>query len=140
LGQLDEALGLEALLAVGPRGGEEAGVGRIGVEQSYAIGVAEPVNIYVNTYGRSKVQLTDGEIAQKVAQLFDLRPKAIERSLKLRQPIYAETAAYGHMGRKNEVVKKTFTSRYHETKVMEVELFTWEKLDRVDDIKKAFGL
>ena len=110
------------------------------VQVSYAIGVAEPVNIYVNTYGRSRVQLTDGEIAQKVAQLFDLRPKAIERSLKLRQPIYAETAAYGHMGRKNEVVKKTFTSRYHETKVMEVELFTWEKLDRVDDIKKAFGL
>ena len=110
------------------------------VQVSYAIGVAEPVNIYVNTYGRSKVQLTDGEIAQKVAQLFDLRPKAIERSLKLRQPVYAETAAYGHMGRKNEVVKKTFTSRYHETKVMEVELFTWEKLDRVDDIKKAFGL
>jgi len=110
------------------------------VQVSYAIGVAEPVNIYVNTYGRSKVQLTDGEIAQKVAQLFDLRPKAIERSLKLRQPIYAETAAYGHMGRKNEVVKKTFTSRYHETKAMEVELFTWEKLDRVDDIKKAFGL
>ena len=110
------------------------------VQVSYAIGVAEPVNIYVNTYGRSKVQLTDGEIAQKVAQLFDLRPNAIERNLKLRQPIYAETAAYGHMGRKNEVVKKTFTSRYHETKVMEVELFTWEKLDRVDDIKKAFGL
>ena len=110
------------------------------VQVSYAIGVAEPVNIYVNTYGRSKVQLTDGKIAQKVAQLFDLRPNAIERNLKLRQPIYAETAAYGHMGRKNEVVKKTFTSRYHETKVMEVELFTWEKLDRVDDIKKAFGL
>ncbi len=110
------------------------------VQVSYAIGVAEPVNIYVNTYGRSKVQLTDGEIAQKVAQMFDLRPKAIERTLKLRQPIYTETAAYGHMGRKNEVVKKTFTSRYHEKKVMEVELFTWEKLDRVDDIKKAFGL
>jgi len=110
------------------------------VQVSYAIGVAEPVNIYVNTYGRSKVPLTDGEIAQKVAQMFDLRPKAIERTLKLRQPIYTETAAYGHMGRKNEVVKKTFTSRYHETKEMEVELFTWEKLDRVDDIKKAFGL
>ena len=75
-----------------------------------------------------------------MTELFDLRPKAIERTLKLRQPIYTETAAYGHMGRKNEVVKKTFTSRYHETKVMEVELFTWEKLDRVDDIKKAFGL
>ena len=110
------------------------------VQVSYAIGVAKPVNIYVNTYGRSKVKFTDGEIAQKVTELFDLRPKAIERSLKLRQPIYTETAAYGHMGRKNEVVKKTFTSRYHETKVMEVELFTWEKLDRVDDIKKAFGL
>ena len=110
------------------------------VQVSYAIGVARPVNIYVNTYGRSKVKFTDGEIAQKVAELFDLRPKAIERTLKLRQPIYTETAAYGHMGRKNEVVKKTFTSRYHETKVMEVELFTWEKLDRVDDIKKAFGL
>lgn len=110
------------------------------VQVSYAIGVAKPVNIYVNTYGRSKVKFTDGEIAQKVAELFDLRPKAIERALKLRQPIYTETAAYGHMGRKNEVVKKTFTSRYHETKVMEVELFTWEKLDRVDDIKKAFGL
>lgn len=110
------------------------------VQVSYAIGVAKPVNIYVNTYGRSKVKFTDGEIAQKVTELFDLRPKAIERTLKLRQPIYTETAAYGHMGRKNEVVKKTFTSRYHETKVMEVELFTWEKLDRVDDIKKAFGL
>lgn len=110
------------------------------VQVSYAIGVAKPVNIYVNTYGRSKVKFTDGEIAQKVAELFDLRPKAIELTLKLRQPIYTETAAYGHMGRKNEVVKKTFTSRYHETKVMEVELFTWEKLDRVDDIKKAFGL
>ncbi len=110
------------------------------VQVSYAIGVAKPVNIYVNTYGRSKVKFTDGEIAQKVAELFDLRPKAIERTLKLRQPIYTETAAYGHMGRKNEVMKKTFTSRYHETKVMEVELFTWEKLDRVDDIKKAFGL
>ena len=110
------------------------------VQVSYAIGVAEPVNIYVNTYGRSHVNMSDGEIAQKIEQLFDLRPKAIERTLKLRQPIYRETAAYGHMGRKNEIVKKTFTSRYHETKVMEVELFTWEKLDRVDDIKKAFGL
>ncbi len=110
------------------------------VQVSYAIGVAEPVNIYVNTYGRSNVKMSDGEIAQKISKLFDLRPKAIERSLKLRQPIYRETAAYGHMGRKNEVVKKTFTSRYHETKVMEVELFTWEKLDRVDDIKKEFGL
>ena len=110
------------------------------VQVSYAIGVAEPVNIYVNTYGRSRVALSDGEIARKVGELFDLRPKAIERTLKLRQPIYTETAAYGHMGRKCEVVKKTFSSRYHETKVMEVELFTWEKLDRVADIRKAFGL
>ena len=96
------------------------------VQVSYAIGVAEPVNIYVNTYGRSRVQMSDGEIAKKIEKLFDLRPKAIEKDLKLRQPIYRETAAYGHMGRKNEVVKKTFTSRYHETKEMEVELFTWE--------------
>ena len=110
------------------------------VQVSYAIGVAEPVNIYVNTYGRSRVALSDGEIARKVGEMFDLRPKAIERTLRLRQPIYTETAAYGHMGRKCEVVKKTFSSRYHETKVMEVELFTWEKLDRVADIKKAFGL
>ena len=110
------------------------------VQLSYAIGVAEPVSIYVNTYGRSHVKESDGEIAKKVAALFDLRPKAIERTLKLRQPIYLETAAYGHMGRKNEVVEKTFTSRYHETKVMKVELFTWEKLDRVDDIRKEFGL
>lgn len=110
------------------------------VQVSYAIGVAKPVNIYVNTYGRSRVQMSDGEIAQKIEKLFDLRPKAIERTLNLRQPIYRETAAYGHMGRKCEVVEKTFTSRYHETKVMKVELFTWEKLDRVDDIRKEFGL
>ena len=110
------------------------------VQVSYAIGVAEPVNIYVNTYGRSRVQMSDGEIAKKIEKLFDLRPKAIEKDLKLRQPIYRETAAYGHMGRNNEVVKKTFSSRYHETKEMEVELFTWEKLDRVDDIRKEFGI
>ena len=110
------------------------------VQISYAIGVAKPVNIYVNTYGRSRVGVSDAEIAQKISELFDLRPKAIEQTLKLRQPMYLETAAYGHMGRKNEVVKKTFTSRYHETKTMEVELFTWEKLDRVDDIKKKFGI
>ena len=110
------------------------------VQVSYAIGVAEPVNIYVNTYGRSRVQMSDAERAQKISKLFDLRPKAIERTLKLRQPIYRETAAYGHMGRKNEIVEKTFTSRYHDTKVMKLELFTWEKLDRVDDIKKEFGL
>ena len=110
------------------------------VQVSYAIGVAKPMNIYVNTYGRSNVKMSDGEIAKKIETLFDLRPKAIERSLKLRQPMYLETAAYGHMGRKCEVVKKTFTSRYHETKTIDVELFTWEKLDRVDDIKQAFNL
>lgn len=110
------------------------------VQISYAIGVAKPVNIYVNTYGRSRVGVSDAEIAQKISELFDLRPKAIEETLKLRQPMYLETAAYGHMGRKNEIVKKTFSSRYHETKTMEVELFTWEKLDRVDDIKKKFGI
>ena len=110
------------------------------VQVSYAIGVARPVNIYVNTYGRSHVNMTDGEIAKKIEELFDLRPKAIERTLKLRQPIYFETAAYGHMGRQYQVVEKTFTSHYHPTKVMQVELFTWEKLDRVEDIRKAFGI
>ena len=110
------------------------------VQISYAIGVAKPVNIYVNTYGRSRVGVSDAEIAQKISELFDLRPKAIEQTLKLRQPMYLETAAYGHMGRMNEIVKKTFSSRYHETKTMDVELFTWEKLDRVDDIKKKFGI
>ena len=110
------------------------------VQISYAIGVAKPVNIYVNTYGRSRVGVSDAEIAQKISELFDLRPKAIEQTLKLRQPMYLETAAYGHMGRKNEIVKKTFSSRYHETKIMDVELFTWEKLDRVNDIKKKFGI
>jgi methionine adenosyltransferase len=110
------------------------------VQLSYAIGVAEPVSVYVNTYGRSNVQLSDGEIAEKIKSMFDLRPKSIERTLKLRQPMYLETAAYGHMGRKNQVVKKHFESHYHDKKEMEVELFTWEKLDRVDDIKKIFGL
>jgi S-adenosylmethionine synthetase len=110
------------------------------VQLAYAIGVAQPVSIYVNTYGRSNVKMTDGEIADKIKQMFDLRPRAIERILKLRQPMYLETAAYGHMGRKNEVVTKTFTSRYHDTKTMRVELFTWEKLDRVDEIKKAFNI
>ena len=110
------------------------------IQISYAIGVARPMNIYVNTYGRSKVKMSDGEIAKHIEKLFDLRPKAIERALKLRQPIYSETAAYGHMGRKSETIKKTFTSHYHETKTIDVELFTWEKLDRVDDIRKEFGL
>ena len=110
------------------------------VQISYAIGVAKPVSICVNTYGKSRVNMTDGEIADMVGKLFDLRPKAIERKLKLRQPIFSETAAYGHVGRQYEVKEKTFTSRYHETKVMKVELFTWEKLDMVDTIKKAFSL
>lgn len=110
------------------------------VQIAYAIGVAEPVSIYVNTYGKSHVGMKDSEIAEKVKQLFDLRPKAIEEQLNLRQPIYLDTAAYGHMGRKNATVHKEFTSRYHETKPMEVELFTWEKLNRVDEIKKAFGI
>ena len=109
------------------------------VQVSYAIGVAHPMNIYVNTYGRSRVQMSDAEIAKKIEKLFDLRPKAIERALKLRQPMYSETAAYGHMGRKCEVVKKTFTSHYHETKTMNVELFTWEKLDKVDEIYSSFN-
>ena len=110
------------------------------VQISYAIGVAKPMNIYVNTYGRSNVKISDGEIAAKIEQLFDLRPKAIERQLKLRQPMYSETAAYGHMGRQPETVKKTFTSHYHETRTIDVELFTWEKLDVVDKIKKCFNL
>ena len=110
------------------------------VQVSYAIGKAEPLNVYVNTYGKSHVDMTDGEIADRVCRMFDLRPKSIERELKLRQPMYVETAAYGHMGRKNEVVSKTFTSRYHEKKTIDVELFTWEKLDMVDKIRKEFSL
>ena len=109
------------------------------VQVAYAIGVAEPVSVYVDTYGKSHVGISDGEIASRITKLFNLRPKAIERTLKLRQPMYLETAAYGHMGRRNEVVKK-FTSRYHERKTIDVELFTWEKLDRVEDIRKEFGL
>ena len=110
------------------------------VQVSYAIGVAEPVSIYVNTYGKSHVKESDGEIADIIKNMFDLRPKAIERSLKLRQPIFVETAAYGHMGRAPRIIKKTFTSHYHETKTIEVELFTWEKLDCVERIKKEFGI
>ena len=110
------------------------------VQLAYAIGVAQPVSVYVNTYGRANVQLSDGEIAEIIKQMFDLRPKAIERQLNLRQPMFLETAAYGHMGRKNEKVMKHFESLYHEELDLEVELFTWEKLDRVDEIKKVFGL
>jgi len=108
------------------------------VQLSYAIGVAEPVSVYVNTYGKSKANMTDGEIAAKLKTLFDFRPKAIERTLKLRQPIFLETAAYGHMGRQPRVVKKVFTSAYHPTKEIEVELFTWEKLDLIEKFKQAF--
>ncbi len=109
------------------------------VQISYAIGVAEPVSIYVNTYGSSHVDMTDGEIADKIYTLFDLRPYAIEKALKLRYPIYEETAAYGHMGREPQVITKTFDSLYNDkTKTLEVELFTWEKLDRVNNIKTVF--
>ncbi|MDP2087915.1 MAG: methionine adenosyltransferase [Flavobacteriaceae bacterium] len=110
------------------------------VQVSYAIGVARPMGIFVNTYGTAKVNLSDSEIAIKIEQLFDLRPYHIEKNLKLRNPIYLDTAAYGHMGRKNETVTKTYTSANGETKTLAVELFTWEKLDRVTDIKKVFGL
>lgn len=110
------------------------------VQVSYAIGEAKPINVYVNTYGRGKVGMTDGEIARKIGEMYDLRPKAIEKRFGLRNPIYFETAAYGHMGRRYEVKEKTFESRYHEKKVMKVELFTWEKLDDVERIKRAFGI
>ena len=110
------------------------------VQVSYAIGVAKPMGIYINTYGTAKVNLTDGEIAKKVEAIFDMRPYAIEQRLKLRNPIYEETAAYGHMGRANEVVTKVFQSPYQKSKTVEVELFTWEKLDYVDKIKAEFSL
>jgi len=110
------------------------------VQVSYAIGVAKPTSIYINTYNTSKLNLTDGEIAKKVEGLFDMRPYFIEQRLKLRNPIYSETAAYGHMGRTPQVVTKTFTAPNGETKTVEVELFTWEKLDYVDKVKSTFGL
>ncbi|MBO5135059.1 MAG: methionine adenosyltransferase [Bacteroidaceae bacterium] len=110
------------------------------VQLSYAIGVAEPISVYVNTYGKSHVALSDGEIALKVQELFDLRPRAIEERLKLRFPIYEETASYGHMGRTPRTVTKTFSARGMEEKTLEVELFTWEKLDYVEKIKAAFKL
>ena len=111
------------------------------VQISYAIGVAQPVSICVDTYGRAKVQMTDGEIAEKIKGIFDLRPYAIEQRLKLRNPIYEETAAYGHMGREPRIVTKPFDSNYNcGKKTVEVELFTWEKLDYVDEIRKAFSL
>ena len=110
------------------------------VQVAYAIGVAEPMNLYVNTYGTAKVNMTDGEIAQQISKLFDLRPKAIEDNLKLRNPMYEETASYGHLGRTPEVVTKTFTTSDGAVITKEVELFTWEKLDRVTDLKSTFGL
>ncbi len=110
------------------------------VQVSYAIGVAKPMNIFVNTYGKSKVNIPDSEIARKVDQIFDMRPKAIEERLKLRNPIYEDTAAYGHMGREPKKVVKTFTSPYFPTVTKEVELFTWEKLDYVNKVKEAFGI
>ncbi|MDH6535147.1 methionine adenosyltransferase [Parabacteroides sp. 52] len=111
------------------------------VQVSYAIGVAKPMNIFVNTYGRANVKMSDSEIADRIWELFDMRPKAIEERLKLRNPIYLETAAYGHMGRQPQKVTKVFTSRYNPEPILcEVELFTWEKLDYVEAIKKVFGL
>jgi S-adenosylmethionine synthetase len=110
------------------------------VQVSYAIGVAKPMGIYVNTYGTAKVGLSDGEIAKKVEDIFDMRPYAIEKRFKLRTPMYLETASYGHMGRKNEIVEKTFRSPDGKTKTMQVELFTWEKLDYVERVRKAFKM
>ncbi len=110
------------------------------VQVSYAIGVAKPCGLFINTYGTSKVGMTDGEIAKKCEEIFDMRPYAIEQRLKLRNPMYSETAAYGHMGRKNEVVTKTFKAPDGTTLVKEIELFTWEKLDYLDKVQTAFGL
>ena len=110
------------------------------VQLAYAIGVAQPVGVYVNTYGRSNVSVSDGEIAEKVKAIFDLRPAAIEERLKLRNPIYLDSAAYGHMGREPKTVTKTFESPYNGKVTKELELFTWEKLDFVDTIKETFGL
>lgn len=110
------------------------------VQVSYAIGVTEPTSILVNTFGKAKVAMTDGEIAEKVSKIFDLRPAAIERNLKLRNPIYSETAAYGHMGRNPRTITKTFESPYNGKIEKEVELFTWEKTDKVDEVKKEFNI
>ncbi len=110
------------------------------VQVSYAIGVVEPMGIFVDTYGTCSFNMTDGEIAEKVSKIFDMRPFAIEERLKLRSPMYSETAAYGHMGRNNETVTKTFKQPNGETETLDVELFTWEKLDYVDKVKEVFGL
>ena len=110
------------------------------VQVAYAIGVAEPVSLYINTYGKSKVAMSDGEIAERVLKIFDMRPYAIEQRLKLRNPIYAETASYGHMGRTPRIVTKCYETRYEPYRCYEVELFTWEKLDYVEQVKAEFGL
>jgi S-adenosylmethionine synthetase len=110
------------------------------VQVSYAIGVVEPMGIFVDTFGTCPFNITDGEIAEKVTSIFDMRPSAIEKRLKLRKPIYSETAAYGHMGREPRTVTKTFTQRYGESVTLDVDLFTWEELNYVDTVKKAFGL
>ena len=110
------------------------------VQVSYAIGIAKPLSIFVNTFGKKKVNFTDAEIAEKVGQIFDMRPYAIEQRLKLRNPIYEETAAYGHMGREPKITVKPFENRYAGNKKIEVELFTWEKLDYVARVKEAFGI
>ena len=107
---------------------------------AYAIGVAEPVSLYINTYGKANVNLTDAEISKKVSKIFDMRPNAIEKRLKLRAPIYQETASYGHMGREPQTVTKVFSSKYEPEKTLTVELFTWEKLDYVDIIRKEFSI
>ena len=110
------------------------------VQVAYAIGVAEPVSLYINTYGKANVNLTDAEISKKVSKIFDMRPNAIEKRLKLRAPIYQETASYGHMGREPQTVTKVFSSKYEPEKTLTVELFTWEKLDYVDIIRKEFSI
>ena len=110
------------------------------VQVSYAIGIARPMGIYINTYGTSKISISDSEIAKILEKIFDMRPYFIERRLKLRNPIYRETAAYGHVGRKPQIVSKTFNSPNGESKTLEVELFTWEKLDYVEQIKQEFKL
>ncbi|HCC85155.1 MAG TPA: methionine adenosyltransferase, partial [Porphyromonadaceae bacterium] len=111
------------------------------IQLSYAIGVEKPISVFVNTFGKSNVKLPDGEIAKKISTMFDLSPRAIERELKLRNPIYFETASYGHMGRTPQKVKKEFNSRYMKDPIrMEVELFTWETLNHVETIRKEFGL
>jgi S-adenosylmethionine synthetase len=110
------------------------------VQVAYAIGVAEPVGLYVNTYGTAKVDLSDGEIARELGKIFDMRPYAIEKRFKLRTPIYLETAAYGHMGRKPVTITKTFNKGKANEKSVKVELFPWEKLDYVSKIKRAFGI